>query len=64
MMQVSNAEMSDDIIKRCLILNEMYYIENIRADIQEVLTLKKNSILKDKMLIKNYDQIKIVGEIL
>ena len=56
--------MSDDIIKRCLILNEMYYIENVRADIQEVLTLKKNSILKDKLLIKNYDQIKIVGEIL
>ena len=56
--------MSNDILKRCLILRDMYYIESIRADVQEVMTLKKNSSLKDKLLMKNYDQIKIMGEIL
>ena len=64
MMQVSNAEMSDGIIKKCLILKDMYHIESIRAEIKEVMDLKKNGQLRNKLLIKNYDQIKIVGEIL
>ena len=56
--------MSDDIIKRCFILKDMYYITSIKTDIEEIEALKKQKKLKDKQLVKNYDQIKIVGEIL
>ena len=56
--------MNDDIMRRCFILKDMYYIESIKREIDEVLAAKKDGKLKDKQLIKNFEQIKIVGEIL
>ena len=47
--------MNDEIIKRCLILREMYYLESIKADIKNILELESKKQLKDKKLQKNFD---------
>ena len=61
MLQVSNSEMNPKIMERNIALNEMYYMEAIKTEINETMAKSKEGKLSDSNVSKNLDYIKIIG---